>query len=180
MKSLEQLFAKVGVTEVRSFIVPLGQRTVIFFGDLAEGTHDRSTSSVVSSLLKGASESVAAPMLEIHGNTAFPLVPNVAELMDFSQALAAMKAGYPLARAEWSDKKQYVRAAVITKSVNDKTIVGVNLVRIDFSGRAPENAVAPWTPSAEDIMTDDWEILIDTYLTSEAQKLRKPPPPETA
>lgn len=63
--------------------------------------------------------------------------------MNFSSALERIKWGQPMSRAAWSDPAIYVFR--LTPPDQDQ-----------IARRAAAGAVAPWSPTVEDIMASDW------------------------
>ena len=118
----------------------------------------------LSELMELATQRTKAfPRYEVYGNTVFPPQPYLREGLDFSQALAAMKAGYPVRRAAWTGINENIFFCI--RGENEECVPSIThsvQSPAEEAGGTPIALVTlnEWVNDIEDLLADDWEFHI--------------------
>jgi len=171
MKSLEYLFANSNVGNIRAQRMGVaGKIGMVIVSDLDKpmiNTKDPMLAAVVGSLGSDG----ASCVMEINRNTIFPAPPNTAEMMCFSQAFAAIRAGYPVTRSAWELKPRHIALSIVeerdpTGNVLPRLNTNLTCIELKQTGTAFPTVTMSWLPTTEDLFAEDWEIVTVDYLTS--------------
>lgn len=87
--------------------------------------------------------------------------------MDFGDAIRALKSGEAVARHDWwNGKYSYLFLATAREFVSEcgenKNLPEISLDTICMVNEQKQIQIG-WTPSQEDMLADDWYVLINSY-----------------
>jgi hypothetical protein len=96
--------------------------------------------------------------------------------LDFSEALANMKARCTMARKGWNGKEQFVyyvegsRFIVNRKPLNMVYPEGTEITyRPHLDMRAADGVCGPWSPTQADLLSNDWFVVRDLLAEQQAK-----------
>lgn len=79
-------------------------------------------------------------------------------MMNFSQALEALKQGKKVKRAIWGGY-WYLKSNVVVDVIPGESMDSVGVVRTLIVAKLKDGGYAPATPYQGDILAEDWEIV---------------------